>query len=115
MIGAPPNVAPGVPKALPPPVVPLAFVEPSPPVVTVPPIPGEEPKPLPVLEPTPLPVVDPKPLPELDPKPVPVAPLPESVPLAELALMPPVVAVDDPLLPKVEPEVPEGRGRRAKR
>jgi hypothetical protein len=48
-IGAPPNVAPGEPKALLLPLVPAAvFV---PPVVVVPPIAVDEPKPLPELEP----------------------------------------------------------------
>lgn len=67
----------------------MGFVEPIPPVVTVPPIPGDEPKPLPVL--------DPKLIPELE-----LVPLPESVP--------PVVAgveVDEPLLPKADPELPK--------
>ena len=61
MIGAPPNVAPGVPKALLLPVVPPGFVVAVPPVVVVPPIPVDEPKPVPVLEPNPLPE------PELEP------------------------------------------------
>jgi hypothetical protein len=85
-----------VPKALLLPVLPVAFVVPVPPVV-VPPIPVDEPKPLPELEP--------KPLPELEPKPLPVlAPLP--VPLPELESVPPLGELDEPLLPKAEPELP---------
>jgi hypothetical protein len=94
-------------------------VEPIPPVVAVPPSPGEEPNPLPVLEPKPPPVVEPNPLPELDPKPLPefdpkpepeLVPLPVSVPLPELGSVPPVVAVGvvgEPLLPNADPEFPK--------
>jgi hypothetical protein len=89
-IGAPPKVAPGVPKAEPPPVVPAAFnpVVPFCPVVVVPPIVGDEPKPLEV----PLFVLgsvleEPTALLE-EPKPV-----------------PPVGDVEEPLLPNAEFEL----------
>lgn len=78
-MGAPPNVAPGDPNAVLPPVVPLA------PVVGAPPIPGDEPNPLPV----PGLVLD-------EPNP----------PLEEPVSVPPVGEVEEPLLPKAKPEFP---------